>query len=118
MVVAVNVLDDPIIKRIIATEGQTVRIDYDTGTVYVDEQPLDETEFGLSNGITKAVYTTLEKTPLPAVVPEGCVFVLGDNRNVSEDSRYAAVGMIDERNVLGKAVLFVSPFSKFGWIGG
>ena len=118
VIVAVNVLDDPIIKRVIATEGQTVHIDYDTGTVYVDEQPLDETAFGLPNGITKAVYTTLEKTPLPAVVPEGCIFVLGDNRNVSEDSRYAAVGMIDERNVLGKAVLFVSPFSKFGWIGG
>ena len=118
VIVAVNVLDDPIIKRVIATEGQTVRIDYDTGTVYVDEQPLDETRFGLPNGITRAVYTTLEKTPLPATVPQGCIFVLGDNRNVSEDSRYAEVGMIDVRNVLGKAVLFVSPFSKFGWIGG
>lgn len=118
VIVAVNVLDDPIIKRVIATEGQTVRIDYDTGTVYVDDLPVDETVFGLENGITKAVYTTLEKTQLPATVPQGCIFVLGDNRNVSEDSRYAEVGMIDVRNVLGKAVLFVSPFSKFGWIGG
>ena len=118
VIVAVNVLDDPIIKRVIATEGQTVRIDYETGTVYVDELPVDETVFGLENGITKAVYTTLEKTQLPATVPQGCIFVLGDNRNVSEDSRYAEVGMIDGRNVLGKAVLFVSPFSKFGWIGG
>ena len=118
VIVAVNVLDDPIIKRVIATEGQTVRIDYEAGVVYVDDQPVDETRFGLENGITRAVYTSLEKTELPATVPEGCVFVLGDNRRVSEDSRYAEVGMIDVRNVLGKAVLFVSPVSKFGWIGG
>ena len=118
VVVAVNVLDEPIIKRVIATEGQEVWIDYDTGTVYVDDQPLDETAFGLPNGITRTVYTSLETLTLPATVPEGCVFVLGDNRNVSEDSRYAEVGMIDTRHLLGKAVLFVSPFSKFGWIGG
>jgi len=118
VIVAVNVLDDPIIKRVIATEGQTVRIDYEAGVVYVDDHPVDETRFGLENGITRAVYTSLEKTELPATVPEGCVFVLGDNRRVSEDSRYAEVGMIDVRNVLGKAVLFVSPVSKFGWIGG
>lgn len=118
VIVAVNVLDDPIIKRVIATEGQTVWIDYDEGVVYVDDQPLDETRFGLENGITRAVYTSLEKTELPATVPDGCVFVLGDNRRVSEDSRYTEVGMIDVRNVLGKAVLFVSPVSKFGLIGG
>ena len=86
--------------------------------VAVDDHPVDETRFGLENGITRAVYTSLEKTELPATVPEGCVFVLGDNRRVSEDSRYAEVGMIDVRNVLGKAVWFVSPVSKFGWIGG
>ena len=87
VIVAVNVLDDPIIKRVIATEGQTVRIDYEAGVVYVDDHPVDETRFGLENGITRAVYTSLEKTELPATVPEGCVCVLGDNRRVSEDSR-------------------------------
>ena len=118
VVVAVNVLDEPIIKRVIATEGQTVWIDYESGTVYVDDQPVDETAFGLENGITRTLYEYLEATPLPATVPEGWGLVLGDNRSVSEDSRYADVGMIDTRNLLGKAVLFVYPFSKFGWIGG
>ena len=99
VVVIVNVLEEPIIKRVIATEGQTVDFDYEAGVVYVDGQPVDETQFGLENGIT---------------VPEGCVFVLGDNRAVSEDSRYQDVGMIDERNILGKAVFHLFPFQSLG----
>jgi hypothetical protein len=60
VVVITNVLKEPIIKRVIATEGQTVDIDYETGTVYVDGEALDETQFGLENGITRP-YSTLEK---------------------------------------------------------
>ena len=77
-------------------------------------QPVDETEFGLSNGMTDLPYTSFEILEFPQTVPEGCVFVLGDNRAVSEDSRYKIVGMIDERNILGKAVFNIFPFSKIG----
>lgn len=117
VVVILGVLNKPIIKRVIATEGQTVDIDTQEGVVYVDGQAVDETKFGIENNITKETYTSLELTPLPQEVPDGCVFVLGDNRSVSEDSRYADVGMVDTRKILGKAVFGLFPLSKFGPIG-
>lgn len=104
VVVITNVLREPIIKRVIATEGQTVNFDYENGRVLVDGEALDESRFGLENGVTKEPYTSFELLDFPQEVPPGCVFVLGDNRSVSEDSRYRIVGMVDERNVLGKAV--------------
>lgn len=118
VVVMTNVLDDPIIKRVIATEGQTVDIDYTTGIVYVDGKALDESQFGLKNGITTRPYgnLALETLTFPQTVPEGCVFVLGDNRGVSKDSRYTEVGMVDERHILGEAVFTLYPFDKFGFI--
>lgn len=114
VVVIVNVLDEPIIKRVIATEGQTVDFDYDTKSVLVDGKPVDETQFGLQNGSTDQPYTSFELLEFPQTVPEGCVFVLGDNRSVSEDSRYKIVGMIDKRDILGKAVFYIFPFQKIG----
>ncbi|WP_302401014.1 signal peptidase I [Neglectibacter timonensis] len=114
VVVIINVLEEPIIKRVIATEGQTVDFDPESKAVLVNGQPVDETEFGLSNGMTDLPYTSFEILEFPQTVPEGCIFVLGDNRAVSEDSRYKIVGMIDERNILGKAVFNIFPFSKIG----
>ena len=97
----------PIIKRIIATEGQTVDIDFDEGVVYVDGVALDEpytlTETNLFEGVT-----------FPLVVDEGCLFVLGDNRNESKDSRSADIGLIDQREVLGKAIFVVFPGNEKG----
>lgn len=116
VVVITNVLNEPIIKRVIATEGQTVDIDYETGTVYVDGEAVDETRFGLENGITTRPYSTLEAMVFPQTVPEGCVFVLGDNRGVSKDSRYTEVGMVDTRHILGEAVFTLYPFDRFGVI--
>jgi signal peptidase I len=114
VVVIVNVLEEPIIKRVIATEGQVVDFDYETKSVLVDGQVVDETQFGLENGITEEPFSSFELLEFPQTVPEGCVFVLGDNRAVSEDSRYQDVGMIDERNILGKAVFHLFPFQNLG----
>ncbi len=114
VVVITNVLDEPIIKRVIATEGQTVDFDYEINAVLVDGQVVDETQFGLENGITGPPYSSMPTLTFPQQVPEGCVFVLGDNRIVSRDSRYQEVGMVDTRDILGKAMLFLYPFSKFG----
>ena len=93
---------EPIIKRIIATEGQKVDIDFSEGIVYVDGSPLDEpytlTDTNLEEGIQ-----------FPLVVEKGCVFVMGDNRNESKDSRSPQIGQIDCREILGKAVFLLFP---------
>ncbi len=114
VVVIGNVLEEPIIKRVIATEGQTVDFDYEQKTVLVDGQVVDESSFGLPNGITTMPYTSFELLEFPQKVPENCIFVLGDNRDVSEDSRYKAVGMIDKRNILGKVIFHLFPFERLG----
>jgi len=114
VVVMTNVLDEPIIKRVIATEGQTVNIDYETGIVYVDGMALDETQYGVENGTTTSPSIAYEPLVFPQTVPDNCIFVLGDNRGVSKDSRYAEVGMVDVRHVLGEAVFVIFPFDRFG----
>ncbi len=116
VVVITNVLDEPIIKRVVATEGQTVDIDYTTGIVYVDGVALDETQFGLMNGITTSPSSAYVPLILPQTVPKNCVFVLGDNRGVSRDSRYADIGMVDSRHILGEAVFAIYPIDKFGFV--
>lgn len=92
----------PIIKRVIATEGQTVDIDFDNGIVYVDDVALQEDYI---HNLT----TVSEGVVFPVMVAEGCVFVLGDNRPVSKDSRSTEIGQIDKREVLGKALLLMLP---------
>ncbi len=109
-----------IIKRVIATEGQTVDIDFITGTVYVDGEAIEEPYI-------RNLTTDPEGTEFPLTVAEGCVFVMGDNRKDSMDSRHPSIGLIDEREILGKAVLLIFPgdnggeqerdFSRMGVIG-
>jgi signal peptidase I len=102
----------PIVKRVIATGGQTVEIDYNTSTVYVDGEPLDEPYLG------EPMYTPAMANEQGTywVVPEGSIFVMGDNRNASSDSRNAELGTVDTRYVLGKALFIILPFQHIGAI--
>ena len=93
---------EPIIKRVIATEGQTVDIDFNTGIVYVDGLPLEE-------DYTYTLTNVEEGIVFPITIADGCVFAMGDNRNGSRDSRDPSIGMIDKREILGKALFLLFP---------
>ncbi len=100
-------LDKALVKRIIAVEGQTVDINSETGEVSVNNIVLDEPYI---NGKTVAE----GDMEFPLQVTEGNVFVLGDNRPISKDSRYKEVGLIDKDSIIGKVQLRIYPFSEFG----
>ena len=104
--------DQPIVKRIIATGGDTVDIDPVTGDVIVNGETLDEPY------INEMIDTIEHMGDLtyPQTVPEGCVFVMGDNRNASTDSRDSRLGMVDERYILGHVLSVVFPISDFGTV--
>ncbi len=102
-------LDEPIVKRIIATEGQTVSIDFTTGTVRVDGKPLNEKYI-------REVTRLQGDAENPQVVPQGYCYVMGDNRNHSMDSRFKDVGLIPYDYIVGKAQWIVYPFNRFGGI--
>lgn len=93
---------EPIVKRVIATEGQSVDVDFEDGIVYVNGIALDEP-------YTNTKTTLDEGTDFPLVVEPGCVLLMGDNRNGSRDSRDPLIGQVDEREILGKAVLLMLP---------
>lgn len=99
-----------LIKRIIATEGQEINIDFDNGIVYIDGVAIDEPY------INELTHTKLNFIG-PKTVPQGCVFVMGDNRNASTDSRYSSIGMVDERLILGKVLCVIYPITHFGKAG-
>ena len=100
--------EDSIVKRVIATEGQRVDVDYTSGTVRVDGELIQEDYIK-------------EQMLLPSwgeginhvVVPEGCIFVMGDNRNQSADSRYPAIGIVDTRCVIGHGLVVLFPFNPW-----
>lgn len=94
--------DEPIVKRVIATEGQTVDIDFDLGKVYVDGVELHE------DYINDLTYLE-EGTEFPLTVPQGSVFLMGDNRNHSNDSRDDRLGPVEEQLIIGKAVFVLFP---------
>ena len=94
-----------LVKRVIATEGQVINMDFDRGIVYVDGVPLEE-DYIMEPTTNKIDFIG------PQTVPEGCVFVMGDNRNASTDSRKKEIGMVDTRLILGKAYMVVYPLSQ------
>ncbi|WP_297233497.1 signal peptidase I [uncultured Flavonifractor sp.] len=102
--------DGPIVKRVIATGGQHVVIDYDAGTVTVDGEVLDEPY------IKEAMVRPPEESITDILVPEGSIFVMGDNRNHSSDGRNVTLGAVDERYLLGRALWVIFPFRDFGAI--
>lgn len=100
----------PIIKRVIATEGQTVDIDFQAGIVYVDGQPLDEPYAHTPTNVAEGML-------FPLTVEKDCVFAMGDNRNGSRDSRDPIIGQIDKREILGKAIFLFLPATDEGHSG-
>ena len=101
--------EDSIVKRVVALGGQTVDIDYHTNTVRVDGVPLKE------DYIKEWMRTpSYGDGTTHIVVPEGHLFVMGDNRNESADSRYPIIGTIDARLVIGRAILVAFPFDHLG----
>ena len=98
----------PIVKRVIAVGGQTVDIDYESNTVYVDGVVLDEPY------ILEPMRELPSNFATHVVVPEGSIFVMGDNRNNSTDGRSPELGVVDERCVLGRALFVLLPFQDIG----
>ena len=104
VVISKDSFDDgkPFIKRIIATEGQEVNIDFDQGIVYVNGVALDEPYIAEPTHLPEGVQ-------FPLIVEEGCLFVMGDNRNVSKDSRNPQIGLVKEEEIIGKAIFLIFP---------
>lgn len=103
-------LDKRIVKRVIAMEGQTVDIDFDLGIVYVDGIQVYE------NYIADLTTRDEGAFDYPITIPDGYMFVMGDNRLWSKDSRHPEVGLIDNNDIAGHVVLRISPFDKFGFV--
>ncbi len=98
---------EPSVKRVIATEGQTVDVDFVNGVVSVDGTALSEPYIREETHLS-------EGTEFPLTVPEGCVFLMGDNRNDSRDSRDPLLGAVDTRNLIGRAVFLLVPGETAG----
>lgn len=98
-----------LVKRVIGVEGDTIDIDFDKGIVYLNGVSLEEDYIAAPTNLSFDI-------EFPVTVPEGKLFLLGDNRPNSEDSRSSLIGMIDERDVLGKVIFRIYPFDEFGGV--
>lgn len=100
---------EPLVKRVIGVGGDTIDIDFDQGVVYVNGNVLEEPYI---SDLTHRSYDM----QFPLVVPQGKVFLMGDNRPNSLDSRHSSIGFIDERDILGKVVFRLLPLTRAGGI--
>lgn len=108
IVIVNRYVEEPLVKRVIAVGGDRLQIDDETGEVRINGEVIDEPYI---QGITHS----LGFGPLEQTVPEGCVFVMGDNRQRSKDSRYMdEVGFVDEEDLIGKAIFRFLPINKMG----
>ncbi len=105
-------LHKTLVKRVIAVEGQTVDIDFERGSVYVDSVMLDESYITGLTHMDEGAFTG----QYPVTVPKGYVFVLGDNRQVSKDSRSSELGFVAVKNITGKVLMRISPLETFGFV--
>ena len=98
-----------LVKRVVAVAGDVVNIDFEKGIVYVNGEALEEDYIDV-------LTTTKIDFIGPQTVPDSCLFVMGDNRNASTDSRDKRIGMVDKRLIIGKVLLVVYPFNSFGGV--
>lgn len=101
--------NEPLIKRVIAVEGQTIDVNAETNIITVDGVALNEAYI-----LEQDLNTSGNAYQYPITIPEGKVFVMGDNRNDSFDSRDAGLGMVDEKYIMGKAIFRIYPFESVG----
>lgn len=111
-------LNEPVVKRVIATGNKWIKIDYDNMITYVsndeifDESDIvDESSYAYFDGGKYKLQGTYK-----VFVPEGYLFVMGDNRNHSTDSRFSEIGLVDERTVLGRVIVRLFPIENFGFV--
>ena len=100
---------DALVKRVIGLGGDVIEINGDTGVVYVNGEPLTEPYISGPTHMTGNI-------DYPFTVPDGHVFVLGDNRRRSEDSRHRSIGTVDEREIIGQVMAVLMPFSRIGLV--
>lgn len=106
-----NSFNEPIVKRVIAVGGDTIDIDFETATVYVNGEVINEPYLGSETTDDEGAWT------YPLTLKEGQVFVMGDNRQHSTDSRSPDIGLIDENYILGQVMVRFSPMSSFKIFG-
>lgn len=106
-----NAFHEPIVKRVIAVEGDTIDIDFDTATVSINGKVINEPYLGTPTTNDERAWE------YPLTLKEGQVFVMGDNRERSSDSRSPDIGLIDENYILGQVIMRFSPISEIKFFG-